>query len=175
MKSWYYTSYAVYFSFSLKIFAIAFITTTPIEWGQGYKTFFVLKNLKSWENFLWAIFPLCNRVRWIIWILIHCSDSISKFLLMKWFVNMKNINVLFAFNFTFFCKYPKLHPVFKNCYKILFSSNPKVFSFRKFLQNNFYKIQVIKIVFASICVRNWKQTFSRKIFTLFIISAVHIK
>ena len=172
MKSWYYTtSYAVYFSFSLKIFAIAFITTTPIEWGQGYKTFFVLKNLKSWENFSWAIFPLCNRVRGIKWILIHFSDSQC----IQNFVNMININVLFALTLHFFCKYPKLHPVFKNCYKILFSSNPEVFSFRIFLQNNFYKIQVIKIVFASICVRNWKQTFSRKIFTLFTTSAVHIK
>ena len=43
----------------------------------------------------------------------------------------------------------------------------KVFSRGNFFENNFYKIQVIKIVFTSICVRNWKQTFSREHFTLF--------
>ena len=42
----------------------------------------------------------------------------------------------------------------------------KVFSRGNFFENNFYKIQVIKIVFTSICVRNWKQTFSREHFTL---------
>ena len=76
------------------------------------------------------------------------------------------MNILFDELNNFFCKYPKLHPVFKNCYEILFSSNPKVFSFRKFLQNNFYKIQVIKIVFTPICVRNWKQTFSVDFYTI---------
>ena len=132
--------------------------------------------MKSWENFLWAIFSLCNRVRGKKWILnLILYNVCIKIFAMTWFVNMINMNILFAWTLQFFCKYPKLHPVFKNCYEILFSSNPKVFSFRKFLQNNFYKIQVIKIVFASICVRNWKQTFSRKIFTLFNTSAVHIK
>ena len=135
----------------------------------GIQNFSVMKNLKSWENSLWAIFPLCNRVRRIKWILIHYSDMryVSKF-------DMININILFAWTLPFFLQKPKIASCF-HCYEILFSSNPKVFSFRKFLQNNFYKIQVIKIVFASICVRNWKQTFSRKIFTLFTTSAVHIK
>ena len=156
MKSWYYTSYAVYFSFSLKIFAITIIKK---KLGEYFMSNFPIMQPCAWDNM---------HINSIFW---QCIQIFA----MTWFVNMININVLFAFNFTFFCKYPKLHPVFKNCYKILFSSNPKVFSFRKFLQNNFYKIQVIKIVFASICVRNWKQTFSRKIFTLFTTSAVHIK
>ena len=43
----------------------------------------------------------------------------------------------------------------RTCYKYFLSD---------FLWNNFYKTQVgrsvIKIVFTSICVRNWKQTFS---------------
>ena len=41
----------------------------------------------------------------------------------------------------------------------------KVFSRGNFFENNFYKIQVIKIVFTSICVRNWKQTFSVDFFS----------
>ena len=47
-----------------------------------------------------------------------------------------------------------------------FKSISKYFAFN-ISSHNFNKIQVIKIVFTSICVRNWKQTFSKENFTLY--------